>query len=113
MISQARLEKWTEATNPYVQRVLKLWPDGEKSEIARAIIETARDHDIFTADDVRYEHPFLIRMRPNCISAMYSAVHKAGFIICVDGNGTSSRPLRHGGSHRRWRINNEVLGNGS
>lgn len=109
---QARIEafrEFTEATNPWVTKVLKYWPDSDKTEIARAILETAERHETFTADLVRDEHCFLQGMRPNLISAMFSALHKKRMIVATGEYVSSSRPARHGSVHMVWRINLEMI----
>lgn len=95
----------TEATNPYVEAVLHLWPEEDKQAIARAIMETAENLEEFTADDVRERYPFLEGMRPNSISAMFSALHRRGFIRSTGRFVMSDRPARHRSVHRVWRAN--------
>jgi len=111
-MQQARLEEFPEfpeATNPWVSAVLHLWPEEDKCAIATAILETAENLEEFTADDVRGKYPFLQNMRPNLISAMFSALHRRGFIQSTGKFIMSERPARHRSVHRVWKANLEEL----
>jgi hypothetical protein len=88
-----------------VLKVLHYWPEEEKRLIARAILETGSQLGEFTADDVHLLFPEVEQCRRNCLPAMFSALHKMGFIQATGNIETSKRNPRHGGAQRIWRLN--------